>query len=199
MLTFLWPPVSALTISNVQPGFTGNWECRVRTSRGNTTRTVHIVVLETSAKYCAPERVSNNRGEFRWVRALCWAYFKLSCSPLWVNIDTTASISKWSVLGSHVPEFTIFFQHTNVQEKWDEANYQALSSASKVIATCARLPPGGLGHLLASGPPSPATGFRPAAACTRAARVRSSGHGVTATAKACGRRTTIPAASSRKT
>lgn len=68
--TFLWLPVSALTISNVQPGFTGNWECRVRTSRGNNTRTVHIVVLETSAKYCAPERVTNNRGEFRWVRAL---------------------------------------------------------------------------------------------------------------------------------
>ena len=60
-------PVSALTISNIQPGFTGTWECRVRTSRGNTTRTVHIVVLETSAKYCAPERVTNNRGEFRLV------------------------------------------------------------------------------------------------------------------------------------
>lgn len=56
---------SALTISNIQPGFTGNWECRVRTSRGNTTRTVHIVVLETSAKYCAPERVANNKGEFK--------------------------------------------------------------------------------------------------------------------------------------
>lgn len=69
-VTFLWFPISALTISNIQPGFTGNWECLVRTSRGNTTRTVHIVVLETSAKYCAPERVSNNRGEFRWVRAL---------------------------------------------------------------------------------------------------------------------------------
>lgn len=60
-------PISALTISNIQPGFTGNWECRVRTSRGNTTRTVHIVVLETSAKYCAPERVTNNRGEFKLV------------------------------------------------------------------------------------------------------------------------------------
>lgn len=61
-------PVSALTISNIQPGFTGNWECRIRTSRGNNTRTVHIEVLESSAKYCAPERVSNNKGEFRFVR-----------------------------------------------------------------------------------------------------------------------------------
>ena len=58
-------PISALTISNIQPGFTGNWECRVRTSRGNNTRTVHIVVLESSAEYCAPERVSNNKGEFK--------------------------------------------------------------------------------------------------------------------------------------
>ncbi|KAL0187756.1 hypothetical protein M9458_014855, partial [Cirrhinus mrigala] len=54
----------ALTISNIQPGFTGNWECRVRTSRGNNTRTVHIVVLESSAKYCLPDRVSNNKGEY---------------------------------------------------------------------------------------------------------------------------------------
>uniref|UniRef100_W5N3L2 Adhesion G protein-coupled receptor A3 n=1 Tax=Lepisosteus oculatus TaxID=7918 RepID=W5N3L2_LEPOC len=60
---------SALTISNIQPGSTGNWECRVRTSRGNNTRTVHIVVLESSAKYCPPERVVNNRGEFRSVPA----------------------------------------------------------------------------------------------------------------------------------
>lgn len=71
---------SALTISNIQPGFTGNWECRVRTSRGNTTRTVHIVVLQSSAKYCAPERVSNNKGEFRWPRTLAGIKAHLPCS-----------------------------------------------------------------------------------------------------------------------
>lgn len=69
-------PISALTISNIQPDFTGDWECRVRTSRGNTTRTVHIVVLETSAKYCGAERVANNKGEFKlvhkiWLTSTC--------------------------------------------------------------------------------------------------------------------------------
>lgn len=73
---------SALTISNIQPGFTGNWECRVRTSRGNTTRTVHIVVLQSSAKYCAPERVSNNKGEFRWPRTLAGIRAYLPCNRL---------------------------------------------------------------------------------------------------------------------
>ncbi|KAM4714464.1 adhesion G protein-coupled receptor A3 [Anableps anableps] len=71
---------SALTISNIQPGFTGNWECRVRTSRGNTTRTVHIVVLQSSAKYCASERISNNKGEFRWPRTLAGIKAYLPCN-----------------------------------------------------------------------------------------------------------------------
>ncbi|XP_054457317.1 adhesion G protein-coupled receptor A3 [Anoplopoma fimbria] len=73
---------SALTISNIQPGFTGNWECRVRTSRGNTTRTVHIVVLESSAEYCAPERVTNNKGEFKWPRTLAGIRAYLPCNRL---------------------------------------------------------------------------------------------------------------------
>uniref|UniRef100_A0A673MK47 Adhesion G protein-coupled receptor A3-like n=1 Tax=Sinocyclocheilus rhinocerous TaxID=307959 RepID=A0A673MK47_9TELE len=70
---------SALTISNIQPGFTGNWECRVRTSRGNNTRTVHIVVLESSAKYCLPDRVSNNKGDYRWPRTLAGITAYLPC------------------------------------------------------------------------------------------------------------------------
>uniref|UniRef100_A0A8C5AR90 Adhesion G protein-coupled receptor A3 n=1 Tax=Gadus morhua TaxID=8049 RepID=A0A8C5AR90_GADMO len=71
---------SALTISNIQPGSTGNWECRVRTSRGNTNRTVHIVVLESSAKYCSPERQVNNKGEFRWPRTLAGITAYLPCA-----------------------------------------------------------------------------------------------------------------------
>ncbi|XP_070710958.1 adhesion G protein-coupled receptor A3 [Pempheris klunzingeri] len=73
---------SALTISNIQPGFSGNWECRVRTSRGNTTRTVEIFVLESSARYCAPERVSNNKGEFRWPGTLAGIRAYLPCNRL---------------------------------------------------------------------------------------------------------------------
>ncbi|XP_052456930.1 adhesion G protein-coupled receptor A3 isoform X2 [Carassius gibelio] len=70
---------SALTISNIQLGFTGDWECRVRTSRGNNTRTVHIVVLESSAKYCLPDRVANNKGDYRWPRTLAGITAYLPC------------------------------------------------------------------------------------------------------------------------
>ncbi|XP_048826754.1 adhesion G protein-coupled receptor A3 [Brienomyrus brachyistius] len=73
---------SMLTISNIQPGSTGTWECRVRTSRGNNTRTVPIVVLESAAKYCSAETVSNNKGEFRWPRTLAGLTMHLPCPHL---------------------------------------------------------------------------------------------------------------------
>ncbi|CAJ0949041.1 unnamed protein product [Ranitomeya imitator] len=56
---------SALTISNIQAGSTGNWGCRVQSRRGNNSRTVDIVVLESSAQYCPMDRVINNKGDFR--------------------------------------------------------------------------------------------------------------------------------------
>uniref|UniRef100_A0A5F8HL95 Adhesion G protein-coupled receptor A3 n=1 Tax=Monodelphis domestica TaxID=13616 RepID=A0A5F8HL95_MONDO len=70
---------SALTISNIQAGSTGNWGCHVQTRRGNNTRTVDIVVLESSAQYCPPERVINNKGDFRWPRTLAGFTAYLLC------------------------------------------------------------------------------------------------------------------------
>ncbi|XP_061674509.1 adhesion G protein-coupled receptor A2 isoform X2 [Syngnathoides biaculeatus] len=48
----------------------GEWECVVTTGRGNTSRSVEIVVLENSASFCPEDKVVNNRGEFRWPRTL---------------------------------------------------------------------------------------------------------------------------------
>ncbi|MFT7813474.1 adhesion G protein-coupled receptor A2-like, partial [Arapaima gigas] len=61
---------SELILSNVHVEASGEWECVVSTGRGNTSRTVEIVVLENSASFCPEERVINNRGEFRWPRTL---------------------------------------------------------------------------------------------------------------------------------
>ncbi|XP_063777748.1 adhesion G protein-coupled receptor A3 [Pseudophryne corroboree] len=71
---------SALTISNIQAGSTGNWGCRVQSRRGNNTRTVDIVVLESSAQYCPMERVINNKGDFRWPRTLAGITAYLLCT-----------------------------------------------------------------------------------------------------------------------
>ncbi|XP_043938992.1 adhesion G protein-coupled receptor A2 [Protopterus annectens] len=61
---------SELILSNIHISADGEWECVVSTSRGNITKKVEITVLETSASYCPAERVSNNRGDFRWPRTL---------------------------------------------------------------------------------------------------------------------------------
>ncbi|NXC39238.1 AGRA2 protein, partial [Penelope pileata] len=61
---------SELILSNIHVSANGEWECSVSTSQGNVSKKVEIVVLETSASYCPAERVTNNRGDFRWPRTL---------------------------------------------------------------------------------------------------------------------------------
>uniref|UniRef100_A0A8C2KIX2 Adhesion G protein-coupled receptor A2 n=1 Tax=Cyprinus carpio TaxID=7962 RepID=A0A8C2KIX2_CYPCA len=61
---------SELILSNVHVEASGEWECVVSTGRGNASRSVEIVVLENSASFCPEQRVTNNRGEFRWPRTL---------------------------------------------------------------------------------------------------------------------------------
>lgn len=61
---------SELILSNVHLEASGEWECLVSTGRGNASRSVEIVVLENSASFCPEQRVTNNRGEFRWPRTL---------------------------------------------------------------------------------------------------------------------------------
>lgn len=61
---------SELILFNVHVEASGEWECVVSTGRGNTSRTVEIVVLENSASFCPEDKVVNNRGEFRWPRTL---------------------------------------------------------------------------------------------------------------------------------
>ncbi|XP_078107693.1 adhesion G protein-coupled receptor A2 isoform X2 [Sander vitreus] len=61
---------SELILFNVHVEARGEWECVVSTGRGNTSRSVEIVVLENSASFCPEDKVVNNRGEFRWPRTL---------------------------------------------------------------------------------------------------------------------------------
>eukprot|EP00064_Thunnus_orientalis_P007562 superscaffoldBa00000849_g7584 len=61
---------SELILFNVHVEASGEWECVVSTGRGNTSRSVEIVVLENSASFCPEDKVVNNRGEFRWPRTL---------------------------------------------------------------------------------------------------------------------------------
>ncbi|CAL8299506.1 unnamed protein product [Merluccius merluccius] len=50
-------------------------------SRGNRSRQMEIVVVETSATYCAAERISNNKGDFRWPKTLAGILAFLPCAP----------------------------------------------------------------------------------------------------------------------
>ncbi|KAI9525037.1 hypothetical protein NQZ68_012547 [Dissostichus eleginoides] len=68
-------------LSNIELGIGGTWECLVTSSRGNTSQQMEIVVLETSAPYCPTDRVTNNKGDFRWPKTLAGILAFLPCAP----------------------------------------------------------------------------------------------------------------------
>ncbi|XP_062375169.1 adhesion G protein-coupled receptor A3-like [Sardina pilchardus] len=71
---------SELILSNIDVSASGIWQCHVTSSRGNSSRHMEIVVLETSAPYCAAERVSGNKGDFRWPKTLAGIIVTLHCA-----------------------------------------------------------------------------------------------------------------------
>ncbi|MGH0130934.1 UNVERIFIED_CONTAM: hypothetical protein FKN15_045608 [Acipenser sinensis] len=70
---------SELILFNTDVASSGDWECLVASSRGNISKHVEIVVLETSAPYCSAEWVTNNKGEFRWPKTLAGINASLPC------------------------------------------------------------------------------------------------------------------------
>uniref|UniRef100_A0AAQ4Q1S1 Adhesion G protein-coupled receptor A1 n=1 Tax=Gasterosteus aculeatus aculeatus TaxID=481459 RepID=A0AAQ4Q1S1_GASAC len=71
---------SEVILSNIDVGIAGIWECLVTSSRGNASQQMEIVVLETSAPYCPSDRVTNNKGDFRWPKTLAGILTFLPCS-----------------------------------------------------------------------------------------------------------------------
>ncbi|KAM9365820.1 LOW QUALITY PROTEIN: adhesion G protein-coupled receptor A3 [Pholidichthys leucotaenia] len=72
---------SEVILSNIDADNAGIWECLVTSSRGNASKQMEIVVLDTSATYCSADRVTNNKGDFRWPKTLAGVVAFLPCAP----------------------------------------------------------------------------------------------------------------------
>uniref|UniRef100_A0AAX7T377 Adhesion G protein-coupled receptor A1 n=1 Tax=Astatotilapia calliptera TaxID=8154 RepID=A0AAX7T377_ASTCA len=72
---------SEVILSSIDVPIAGIWECLVTSSRGNISQQMEIVVLETSASYCPADRVTNNKGDFRWPKTLAGILAFLPCAP----------------------------------------------------------------------------------------------------------------------
>ncbi|KAI5107887.1 adhesion G protein-coupled receptor A3 precursor [Silurus meridionalis] len=105
---------SELILSNVDADVSGNWQCHVTSSRGNSSIGMEIVVLETSALYCSAERVTGNKGDFRWPKTQAGLMAFLPCA--------TASYS---------PQEKRAWRRCNRQGRWAEDDYNQCSYSSK--------------------------------------------------------------------
>ncbi|XP_041066357.1 adhesion G protein-coupled receptor A2-like [Carcharodon carcharias] len=104
---------SELILSNIYLLASGEWECVITTSRGNASRKVDIVVIDTSATYCQAERVTNNRGDFRWPRTLAGVTAHQPCLQY--------PYSSASLNGASLEKKT--FRKCQRSGQWEEADY----------------------------------------------------------------------------
>ncbi|MGH0133259.1 UNVERIFIED_CONTAM: hypothetical protein FKN15_059331 [Acipenser sinensis] len=104
---------SELILSSVRVAANGKWECVVSTERGNVSRSVEIVVLDSSTSYCVAERVTNNRGDFRWPRTLAGITAFQPCLQYpFGSTSTNGGASEKRAL-----------RHCNREGRWEEGDY----------------------------------------------------------------------------
>ncbi|MGH0180036.1 UNVERIFIED_CONTAM: hypothetical protein FKN15_003144 [Acipenser sinensis] len=102
-----------LILSSVRVAANGKWECVVSTERGNVSRSVEIVVLDSSTSYCVAERVTNNRGDFRWPRTLAGITAFQPCLQYpFGSTSTNGGASEKRAL-----------RHCNREGRWEEGDY----------------------------------------------------------------------------
>ncbi|CAB1312510.1 unnamed protein product [Coregonus sp. 'balchen'] len=116
-------------LSNIDLSLSGNWECQVTSSRGNRSRQMEIVVLETSAPYCSADRVSSNKGDFRWPKTLAGILTFLPCAP-----STFGSAPQPSGASSHHPiqRAKKAWRRCDRTGQWAEDDYTQCPYASEV-------------------------------------------------------------------
>ncbi|NWY64256.1 AGRA3 protein, partial [Erithacus rubecula] len=102
-----------LILSSIDVDATGDWECLVKNSYGNSTKQVEIVVLETAAPYCPAERIINNKGDFRWPKTLAGITAYQPCLQHSFN----------SVAFHRGAEEAKAWRRCNRTGRWEEENY----------------------------------------------------------------------------
>ncbi|XP_026133545.1 adhesion G protein-coupled receptor A3-like [Carassius auratus] len=120
---------SELILSNIDAAVSGNWQCHVTSSRGNSSIGMEIVVLETTALYCAAERVSSNKGDFRWPKTLAGFMAFLPCA---VSSSSPAPQEKraWPSSDS-APQEKRAWHRCDRTGRWAEHDYNQCSYVSE--------------------------------------------------------------------
>ncbi|XP_075360202.1 adhesion G protein-coupled receptor A3-like [Mycteria americana] len=111
-----------LILSSIDIDATGDWECLVNNSYGNSTKQVEIVVLETAAPYCPAERVINNKGDFRWPKTLAGITAYHPCFQYSFN----------SIAFHNGAEESKAWRKCNRTGRWDEENYSECPYSQEV-------------------------------------------------------------------
>ncbi|XP_013886735.1 G-protein coupled receptor 124, partial [Austrofundulus limnaeus] len=115
---------SEVVLSNIDVAVSGSWECLLTSSRGNMSRQMEIVVVETSAPYCPADRVTNNKGDFRWPKTLAGLLAFLPCAP--------AALGSAGAAHGSAPREKKAWRRCDRAGRWAEDDYTQCPYASEL-------------------------------------------------------------------
>lgn len=96
---------SILRIPYSTRNHSGTWDCRLRSQQANLSRSIAVMIISESTKYCSAYVTSDNKGKYAWPRTIRGKTVRLACSREstsnmyatnycsssggWTNLDTS--------------------------------------------------------------------------------------------------------------
>ncbi|ELU04140.1 hypothetical protein CAPTEDRAFT_219588 [Capitella teleta] len=72
--------VSTLLLERLSPDQSGVWRCLIQTPRGNSSKSVSIIVLSNDTPFCPPMATTGNKGQYVWPKTVAGVTQDLACS-----------------------------------------------------------------------------------------------------------------------
>ncbi|XP_055371243.1 adhesion G protein-coupled receptor A3 [Condylostylus longicornis] len=70
---------SILRIPNVTRIHSGMWDCRLRSQQANLSRSISVIVISNTTKYCPAHVIKNNKGKYFWPRTIRGKTVRVPC------------------------------------------------------------------------------------------------------------------------
>ncbi|XP_043470332.1 adhesion G protein-coupled receptor A3 isoform X2 [Leptopilina heterotoma] len=113
---------SSLIINPVREEHTGQWNCLLASVYGNKSKTINVIVISNSTRYCPQIVTRNNKGTYMWPRTVLGWKVELPCEG--------------SVLSSLLQNPLLATYHCNTTGNWENLNTEQcpyVSPTTKIL------------------------------------------------------------------
>lgn len=93
---------SILRIPYSTRNHSGTWDCRLRSQQANLSRSIAVMIISESTKYCSAYMTTNNKGKYSWPRTVRGKTVRLACArdgtPNMYATNYCSNTGEWTTL-----------------------------------------------------------------------------------------------------